>query len=281
MTKTNENNDNINLETAERAIVSLIESAPNNDDVTKAEEILKENSINTNYVAEEVEFEVKRKKSNIFRDIIALALALLIMIGSLKLAIQIKRYCEENKNKKQVEQLVKDIKKLYGVDLAKIVEDNVREATIARSGEEVLGYVPADLAADIVDACKDNPKLFPVTLHKVFIDIPFSDVKITHMDIIFHSIKEITQNDESLQGIYEQIKDCTFLQYIVRNGYVDKNDENYAKLVEISESFNKGVHYEDLSFKDKKIVDDALRQYILITFSSEDLSFNGQNQGGR
>ena len=257
-------------------IPKIVNGLENQENIEDAENDLKDNCVNTHYIAEEVEFKVKKRPTQLSKKVIATLLTILLAIGALKVAKAIKNYYENNKNEKRIEEMVADIDKKFGVDIASIVSDNVREGTIASTSKETLGYNPTELAGDIIDVCRTNPQLFDVTLHKVFCDLPFSDIKLTHMDIIFSEIKIQIQDDESLNSVYNKIKGYTFLEYIVKSGYVNKNDKNHEQLVVIAESFNKGRNYSDLTYQEKQIVDKVLEEYKFARIFIEEPTVGGR-----
>lgn len=215
---------------------------------------------NSNNIILDIKFETKKKKSDIYKKIISVALS---VAGLISVVLYVGEKVEEVvyniDSVSTMEDVKQDLAEKTGINIDDIVDNN-KVKTFNSDDEPVNIYDHTEIAADIISKCRNNPELLGITLHDVYSDL--SKDGMSNMDKVFASLKYNTQNDHSLLAIYEQIADCeVFLEYLIKAGYVGKSSPYYDELPAIITHIKVSGRYDTLDYKEKQMLDDIMDEY--------------------
>lgn len=148
-----------------------------------------------------------------------------------------------------------------------IVEKNTGVENI--NGNIIKFYKNNKIAEDLIKVFTENPSFFDVSLFNTYKNMKFN--KLHNMDLVLKNLKDIMREDSAFEALYQNIKDCdTFLDYLVKKGFLDPNDPDYYKILPVVEKYRllsvtrsdvNEIVYLKLSKEERELIDTITDKY--------------------
>ena len=190
-------------------------------------------------------------------------------IGGSKIVKENKEFERQHNIERELTDLA--IKDQYSDDYRfhrNIVDQNIDTKIVG--DESITMYKCDGIAKDIYDVCKMDESLLDVLLHNVYFDLQFN--RLNNMEVIYNSLKYLVAKDSSMESTNQKLSNSnTFLDYLVNNGFLDRDREDYYDIVK---SASKKEAFGDLSKMDQdnilKLIEDYEKSGRKLYFEFED-----------
>ena len=240
--------------------------------------------------AEEILLKAQKRKKNV--KAIALILCGIGIVGITNYAYKSGKLKIDSKNTR------KELTTIAGLD----IKTGTFEEQSRISSSDINVYDYTRMASYIINGCSKNPELFDYYIYdtyKSFISSKKNVNPIMMMDSLIEELKNQLINNSELASIYEKISSCDcFLDYLYKEGFVDRTDEDYYKIDEdidrykiirlsgITNPLSDTYLPEESKARIQKMLDNFISSKYDSTLLNEfkdDLSaiINGDNLGGR
>ena len=174
--------------------------------------------------AEEILLKAQKRKKN--AKTVALILCSIGIVGIINYAYKEGKLKVDSKNTR------KELTTIAGLD----IKTGTFEEQSRVSSSDINVYDYSRMASYIINGCRKNPELFDYYMYdtyKSFISSKKNINPLMMMDSLVDELKVQLTSSVELTAIYEKINECDcFLDYLYKEGFIDRTDEDYYKLDE-------------------------------------------------